>query len=221
MARLEKVVEKNRKKKLEEKLRPAVDEAMHKFMGVTIDEISRDLSEKLKRSPLIDFEIDTSPGFREAKKQFIRNYLKKLLQINYGNISEVARIADVDRRSIHRLIRETGIDVERIRKEMARAYEIRQSAVSAIVEDVLDNYKSVIHPVKLDEMYKNVSEFSKDILDVLPEKQPTLREAEEAFEKEFIRKALRESNGNISRTAKKIGLRYETLHRKMKRLGMS
>ncbi|MFC1755683.1 hypothetical protein ACFL96_20225, partial [Thermoproteota archaeon] len=167
MAKLEKVVEKD-KKKLEETVKavkPLVDEAMHKVMGITIDEMSDDISEKLGRSPLIDFEIDTKIGFKEAKKQFVRKYLQKLLEINYGNISEVAKIADVDRRSIHRIVKESEIDVEKIRRKMAKAYEIKQSAFNAIIEDVLDNYKSVIHPVKLDEMYKNVSEFSRDLLD--------------------------------------------------------
>ncbi len=210
----------SRKRKLEDKVRPVVDEALHKVMGITIDEMSRDITEKLNRSPLLDFEIDTSQGFRKAKKKFVKSYLQKLLKINYGNISEVARIADIDRRSVHRMIRESSIDVERIRKEMARAYEIRQSAVNAIIEDVIDNYKTFIHPGKLDEVYRNVSEFSKDILDVLPEKPPSLREAEERFERELIRKALAENNGNVSRTARKLGMRYETLHRKMKRLGL-
>src|SRR3989344_2154039 len=221
MPKLEKVLEKSRKR-LEEKVevKPIIDEAMHRVMGITIDELSRDISEKLRRSPIIDFDINTKVGLRKARKQFIRRYLQKLLEINYGNISEVAKIAELDRRSIHRIVKESEIDVEKIRRDMTRAYEIKQSAVNAIIEDVLDNYKAVIHPVKLDEMYKNVSEFSKDIIEALPERQPTLKEAEEEFEKEFIRKALSENNGSITKTARNIGLRYETLHRKMKRFGL-
>src|SRR3989338_6254506 len=178
MPKLEKVLEKSRKR-LEEKVevKPIIDEAMHRVMGITMDELSRDISEKLRRSPIIDFDINTRVGLRKARKQFIRRYLQKLL-------------------------------------------EIKQSAVNAIIEDVLDNYKAVIHTVKLDEMYKNVSEFSKDIIEALPERQPTLKEAEEEFEKEFIRKALSENNGSITKTARNIGLRYETLHRKMKRFGL-
>lgn len=217
------MVEDMENKRLEEEVRPVkpiVDEAMHRVMGITIDELSRDISDKLKTSPLLMFDISTKLGFKKAKKDFVKRYMKKLLQVNYGNISEVAKIADVDRRSIHRIVRDSDIDVEKIRKDMAKAYEIKQSALNEIIEDVLDNYKTVIHPEKLGVMYKNVPEFSKDILEAMPEKQLTLKDAEEEFEKEFIRKALAENNGSITMTAKKIRLRYETLLRKMKRYGL-
>jgi DNA-binding NtrC family response regulator len=38
------------------------------------------------------------------------------------------------------------------------------------------------------------------------------------FEKTYIKKALEENKGNVSKTAAKIGLRYETLHRKIKKM---
>jgi DNA-binding NtrC family response regulator len=211
------------KKRLEEEVRPVkpiVDEAMHRVMGITIDELSRDISDKLRTSPLLMFDITTKLGFKKAKKEFIKRYMKKLLQINYGNISEVAKIADIDRRSIHRIVKDSEIDVEKIRKDMAKAYEIKQSALNEIIEDVLDDYKMVIHPDKLGTMYKNVPEFSKDILEAIPEKQLTLKDAEEEFEREFIRKALAENGNNMTATAKKIRLRYETLLRKIKRYGL-
>ncbi|MCX6707736.1 MAG: hypothetical protein NT001_06380, partial [Candidatus Woesearchaeota archaeon] len=85
---------------------------------------------------------------------------------------------------------------------------------------VLDNYKTVIHPEKLGVMYRNVPEFSRDILEAMPEKQLTMKAAEEEFEKEFIRKALAENGNNMTITARKIRLRYETLMRKMKRYEM-
>lgn len=206
--------------KTEEKVKPIVDEAVHKGFGITIDEMSKDISEKLKKSPLVKFDINTDIPFKKAKKEFIKSYLKKLLEVNYGNISEAARIADIDRRSIHRIVKGGKVDVSRIRKEMARAYDIKQTAVSSIIESVLDNYKAVIHPVKLSEMYRNISDVSKDILESLPEKQLTLKEAEEEFEKEYIKKALAESSGSITAAARKIKLRYETLLRKAKRLGI-
>ncbi|MEM3127048.1 MAG: sigma-54-dependent Fis family transcriptional regulator, partial [Candidatus Woesearchaeota archaeon] len=46
-------------------------------------------------------------------------------------------------------------------------------------------------------------------------------EAEELFEKEYFKKLLEENlNIEISKLAKKIKLRYETLHRKLKKLGI-
>lgn len=209
-------------KKLEEivPLKPIIDEAVHKGFGITIDEMSRDISAKLERSPLLNFMIDTRIPFKRAKKEFARQYLQKLLEINYGNISEAARIADIDRRSVHRAVKEGRIAVGRIRKDMAKAYDIKQVAISSIIEDVLGNYKAVIHPMKLGEMYRNVADVSKEILESMPEKQLTLKEAEEEFEKEYIRKALAENGGNVTMTAKRIRLRYETLFRKVKRYGI-
>ncbi len=48
--------------------------------------------------------------------------------------------------------------------------------------------------------------------------QATLREARAAFEREFIRRKLRENNGNISKTADEIGVERSNLHRKIKAL---
>ncbi|MCX6707286.1 MAG: hypothetical protein NT001_04055, partial [Candidatus Woesearchaeota archaeon] len=59
-------------KRLEEEVRPVkpiVDEAMHRVMGITIDELSRDISDKLKTSPLLIFDISTKLGFKKAKKE--------------------------------------------------------------------------------------------------------------------------------------------------------
>lgn len=207
-------------KVLKEKVKPIIKEAMHKFLGVSIDELNRDITEKLGRSPFLEIEIDTSIPFKEAKKRFKAAFLRKILRISYGNISEAAKKIGVNRRSIHRLVKEARIDVDRIREELVRPYEVKQKALNIVIEDVLDHYKKVIHPTKLEKMYKNVSEISKDIMEELPEYDYNLKDAEDEFEREYIKKALSENKHNITKTAKKIGLRYETLLRKMKELGI-
>ncbi|MBI1970732.1 hypothetical protein HYS47_03225 [Candidatus Woesearchaeota archaeon] len=209
---LEKVVKK--------KVQPIVESSLHKLLGVTIGELSDDITEKLEKHPLLDMVIDTNIPFKQAKQQFKRGYIKKLLQLNYGNVSGAARIADIDRRSVHRFVKKGDIDVRNIRKEMARAYEIKQAAVGSIIQDVLEHYKSVLHPEKLNEVYHHVPDVSRDILGHLPEQPQSLKDAEEEFEREYFKKALAEHNSNVSKTAKKIGLRYETLYRKAKRLGL-
>ena len=60
----------------------------------------------------------------------------------------------------------------------------------------------------------------KDIIEQLPPKPLTLKDAEQEFEKEFIRMALLDNDLNVTKTAKNIGIRYETLHRKAKQLGL-
>ena len=48
-----------------------------------------------------------------------------------------------------------------------------------------------------------------------------LREAREAFEREYLRIQIRRFSGNISRTAHFIGMERSALHRKLKILGMA
>lgn len=48
-----------------------------------------------------------------------------------------------------------------------------------------------------------------------------LREAREAFEREYLRVQIRRFSGNISRTAAFIGMERSALHRKLKVLGLS
>jgi DNA-binding NtrC family response regulator len=208
--------ETHRKKDMEH----IVDDAIKPVLGVSIDELNKDLSEKLSKSPLVSFDVDTKLKFKQAKKKFKQQFLRKLLRISYGNISEVAKRARVDRRSIHRIVKDAGIDVSKIREEMIKPYQIKQKAVGGIIEDVLESYKQVIHPERIAEVYKQVDTVSKEILEELPEKQITLKKAEEEFEREYLKKAFAENDGSLTKTAKKIGLRYETLLRKMKSLGL-
>jgi two-component system NtrC family response regulator len=49
---------------------------------------------------------------------------------------------------------------------------------------------------------------------------PTLREAKETLEKEILANALRENNGNISKTAKALGISRPTLYDLMSRYGL-
>ncbi len=197
-----------------------VSDAMQKVLGVSISELSKDISGKLSKSPLLDFTVDTKIQFKIAKKKFKQDYLRKLLRTAYGNISLVAKKAGVDRRSIHRIVKDAGINVDKIREEMIKPYDIKQKAVGNIIEDVVDQYKTVIHPQKIEEVYKNVAGVSRDILDELPDKPMTLKKAEEEFEREYLKKALAECDGNATKCSKKVGLRYETLLRKLKSLGL-
>ncbi len=205
---------------LDEKIKLLIKEATTKLLGVSVDALTDDITTKLTRGPVFDFPIDTTLKFKSAKKQFKKAYIQKMLQLHFGNISEVARHADIDRRSIHRLISSFHIGIERIKKELLRPYDLKRSAVSHAIEDVLNKYKYVFHPGKLEKMYKNVGVLSDDLLKTLPERHMTLKEAEEEFERAYLKKALEENKQHIVQTAKKIGLRYETLHRKMKVLGI-
>jgi DNA-binding NtrC family response regulator len=203
---------------LKEKVEPILEESMHKLLGITISEFGKDISDKIEKSPLISYPIDTSISFKAAKKLFKGEFLKRLLQSNYGNVSAVAKITGMNRRSIHRAIKELRINVDKVRKEMIRSQLYQKEAVDSILKETLDSYRQVIRPSRLEKMYKSVDRISSDIVKELPAIEMTWLEAETEFEKAFIKKALEENKGNVSKTAAKIGLRYETLHRKMKKM---
>jgi DNA-binding NtrC family response regulator len=207
-------------KTIEERVKPLVADAMQKFLGVTVSEIEHDISGKLKRSPLLDYDVNVAISFKQSKLDFKKYYLTRLLQNHFGNVSEVARIAGLDRRSIHRLITSLKIDIRRFRKELLRGEYVKQEAVKDIIQETLDNYKTSLNPQKLELLYRFAPALSKDIVAELPEAPLTLNQAEEEFEKKYFTKALHLFNNNISKTARAIGIRYETLHRKLKSLGV-
>ena len=205
---------------LEEKVKPIIKEATAKALGITVDKLTEDITAKLTKSPLLDFPVDLSIKFKQAKKFCKKAYIEKMLELHLGNISEVAREAGTDRRSIHRLIRQLHINLNKIKGELLRPYDMKIFLVSHAIEDVLNKYKTVFHPEKLEKMYRDVNLLSENLLKELPEKKLTLKEAEEEFERAYIAKAMEQNNHNITQTAKKIGLRYETLQRKMKALNI-
>lgn len=207
-------------KSIEEKVKPIVDDAMQKFLGVKVAEIEKDISTKIQRSPLMDYDVDVTLGFKKAKLAFKKWYLTRLLQANMGNVSEVARIAGLDRRSIHRLIMSLKIDIRRFREELLRGQYVKEEAVKGIIESALDQYKASLNPERVMMLYKFAPVLSRDIVTQLPEQPLTLSEAEREFEKKFFSRALPLFNSNISKTARAIGLRYETLHRKLKGFAM-
>ncbi|MBW2995992.1 hypothetical protein KY332_01695 [Candidatus Woesearchaeota archaeon] len=205
---------------LKKKVEPLLEESMHKILGVTISEFGKDISDKIERNPLIAYDIDTALDFKAAKKLFKKQFLTRMLQTHFGNISAVAHITGLDRRSVHRAVKELGIGIKGIRRDMLKADYYRKEAVGGILKNTLESYKAVIRPGKLEDMYKNVDQISSDIVKELPTIEMSWDSAERMFEKQYFEKALKENKGNVSKTARKIGLRYETLHRKLKKLGL-
>ena len=206
---------------LNKKVKPVIDKAMHDYLGATISEIESDITDALKKNPLLEIAINKNLPYKEAKKAFKKAFISHLLRLNFGNISEVARITKVDRRSIHRLISELNINPDDFRKELFRPEYIKKTEIQNIIENTLDNYKNVVQPEKLKALHNYVPELSQDIVKELPESPLTLKQAEEYFDRKYIVIKLKENNGNISKTAKAIKIRFETLFRKIKKLNIN
>lgn len=208
-------------KLIENKVKPMLEEAMQKNLGITVSELETDISDRLKKSALLEFDIDTKLKFKDAKKKFKREYVARLLQLNFGNVAEVAKIALVDRRSIHRIVAEMKIEVQKFRDILQKGQYVKQLAVQDIIQESLEHYKTSLNPNKYEALYKQAPSLSKNIVKEIPETPKNLKEAEREFEKRYFEKALQENSGNISKTARKIGLRFETLHKKLKSLNFS
>ncbi len=196
---------------------PVIDREVNKILGVKIPKISEDISDVLSKPIISSIKINYGATFKKAKKQFKKDYIETILESGSGNISEVARIIDVDRRSVHRIVAESKLDISKIRKETIRPEHYRIRDVNAALENVLREYKEVLHPKKLSAFYSKVPEISKDIVRMLPEKPMPLSKAIEEFEKDYLRHKLIENGFDVKKTSEKIKLRYETLLRKIKR----
>lgn len=203
---------------IEKRIKPLLDEAMQRYLGIRVSEIEQDISDKLKHSSLLLVDIDTSIPFKKAKRLFKKTYIIRLAKRLFGNVSEIAKISGMDRRSVHRIIAEMKIAIPKFRKEIEKVEYVRESAVQNIIQSALESYKSALNPEKFVSLYSKAPELSKDILKELPQREITLKEAEREFERAYFQKALEQNNNNISQTARKIGLRYETLHRKLNML---
>ena len=213
--------QKDLEKVIDIKIKQLVDKAMHNTLGMTITEIESEISDKLKNGLFFEIEITTALPFKKAKKLFKKQYVARLCRLHFGNISEVAAIAGIDRRSVHRIVTDLKIGITDFREEAEKISTYnKQTFVEEAIKDAITPYKTSINPIKFKALYKQAPTLSSDIAKALPDVEITYKTAEQEFEKIYLTKALQENNGNISKTAKKIGVRFETLHRKMKKLGI-
>ncbi|MCK4670043.1 MAG: hypothetical protein KAT43_02475 [Nanoarchaeota archaeon] len=195
-----------------ERIAPVVEKEMERFLGVSVKQINEDISNKLI-SGNMDFEIDLLIKFKKAKELFKKEFLIRLLQYTNGNISEAARIAAIDRRSIHRLIQKFKLKVEGFRDQPYFFEEDKKEMyVRNVVEKILDKYQ-LTKELQVDE------ETAKNITKRLPDIRVTFEEAIDLFEKAYLEEALKE-HGDITKAARAVGLRYETLHKKAKEHGL-
>lgn len=203
---------------LSNKVKPMVDEVIKKFIGVKIGELGESLIDKLEK-PVFEFSVDITVPFKESKKKFRKLFILKMLELHQGNVSVVADIIGLDRRTIHRDIENFKIDVDSIRSASVSSKDYQLSVVNNVVSDVIEDYRSIIHPVKLKGISDYVPTLSSDILKIIPFDEPTWDSVEIEFERRYIQKMV-QVYGSKKVIAEKMGLRYETLIRKMKKLGI-
>lgn len=197
-----------------------LDDAMKKYLGVTVNELSSDVSDKLRRTALIDYDIDVAVAYKKAKKQFRKKYLQRLVQLHFGNISLVARLSGMDRRSVHRLVAGLGVRTDKFRKELHRQQFYVQGEVKSILEQSTRKYEHSLSPERYRSFYTAASDLSADIAAELPVDFPTLDLAEHEWERRYLEAVMAAYGPSPVAVARKIGLRYETLRRKLVKHGL-
>ena len=204
---------------IKEKVTSLLEESMEKHWGITVPKIEDDITAKLG-NPSLNIYISPDLSFGAAKKTFKTEFLKRELRMHKGNISHLAKQLGIDRRSVHRTIKDMGIDVEKIRKELESSESYETKFVDETLRSTLDQYKEIIRPQKMEKMYQDMHSLSRNIAKVIPFKEISWKDAEREFEKQFLEKALEANKNNVTKTANKIKIRAETLHRKIKKLGI-
>ena len=117
---------------------------------------------------------------------------------------------------MHRTIKDLHIDTDK--KLNADIYY--RGILDKTIRTTLDQYKEILHPHKLEHLYEEVGKLSRNIAKHLPRPELTWKQAEKLFEKDFIKHALEEVKGNVRQAALNLNIRVETLHRKIKKLGI-
>lgn len=180
----------------------------------TLPKLKEDISTNLEFRLL--FTIDFSKPFKEAKKDFLKNYLSDLLTLSLGNISAAAKKAQLHRRHFHRIIHTLDIDANTYRKELLKPSQYMKENIYMILEETLLALES---DSKLREVYSNLEDISQVIAKNLD--NITYEEALELFEKEFIKRALKSNDFNIQKTADSMEMSERTLYRKINRLNIA
>ena len=190
-----------------------VVEAVLKKHTKNVPKVKEDISSNLEFRLLVT--VDLSKPFKQAKKDFLKNYLNDILTLSLGNISLAAKRAQLHRRHLHRIINDLDIDPNVHKKELLKPQEYLRENVHNIIEDTLANFDD---DDRIRQIYSNLDDISVIISKNMG--PVSYDEALELFEKEYIEKALKENNYNISETADAIDMNERTLYRKLSRLNI-
>ena len=210
---------KNLEETIREKVVVLLEETMEKTWGITIPKVESDITDRLQNPLPLKFYVPAS-SFQEAKTKFKVEFLKTQLRLRRGNISQSAKFLGLDRRSIHRAIKTLDITVEKAGKEFDPGKNHQEQFVDRTIRSALNEYKEIIQPQKMEEIYQEVPALSRNIAKLLPHHHLTWKQAEREFETQFFSEALKENHWKIAETARRINIRAETLHRKIHKWGL-
>lgn len=214
------MIKQNLEETIKEKVALLLEESMEKSWGIYIPQVQTDITDKLQNPLPAKFYVPVNSSFHDAKRRFKAEFLKDQLQLHHGNVSQLARFMGLDRRSVHRAVKDLGIHVDRFSSLQPAAQSFQEKMIDQTIRFALEEYKEVIQPQKMEKMYQEVPALSRNLAKLLPHHHLSWKQAEREFEKQFLLQSLREHHWKIAETARQLKIQPETLHRKIAKLGL-
>ncbi len=200
-----------------EKVRPFITENIEKTWGLAIPKLEEDITSKLAKEQStipIHFSLPYAEALKAFKAEFFRRELQK-----HHNISFLAKLLGVSRRSVHRSINELGIQIPKKTKEEQKNYFKEQEIYKTLREALLE-YRSLFREEKMEALYDSLPNLSKTLAQELPKQDAsTWKLAKRDFETRYLRHHI-SLGDKLKVVAKRIGMRAESLSRKLKVLGL-
>ena len=130
---------KNLEEAVKEKITPLLEETMEKSWGITIPKIEEDIADRLLK-PQLHVYIASNTTFKKAKQFFKKEFIKNELKLHQGNISHLAKMLRIDRRSVHRAIKDLEINVEELRQQQISPEEWQEEVVAQTIRTKFDPF---------------------------------------------------------------------------------
>ena len=163
-------------------------------------------------------------------------------EIKLGNFREDLfhrlNVFQIDIEPLNKRVEDIPLLIEYFTLKIAESYNLKEFKIDSN-NQYLINYNwpgnvrelrnlieriGILSPENDEKVSSIIKESLKDNNDDLPEIKNTLsiplKEARESFEKDYLTTQLKKFGGNISKTAKFVGMERSTLHRKLKILGV-
>ena len=200
-----------------EKVRPLIHDNIEKTWGLEIPKLEEDITSKLAKEHStipIQFTLPFNQALLAFKKEFLTREIRK-----HHNISFLANLIGMSRRSIHRSIKELNINVDRLSKTEQKNYFKEQEIYQSLRKTLLE-YKTLFREEKMNALYETLPNLSKSLAQELPDQRPTTwKKAKEDFEKRYLKHHI-SLGDKLKIVAKKIGIRPESLSRKIRNLNL-
>jgi DNA-binding NtrC family response regulator len=193
-----------------------VEETLKKHAGISIKELNRSITQTLENR--LSSSILIPIKYKDAKKIFQKAYFQEILILNLGNISKAAEKAKLNRRQIHRICIDAGINQKDIREQMIKPYNYLKQNIQEVIEDKMDKLKDSINKDNVDKLYKKMPLIAENITEFIEERIEPYDEAFLAFERHYFTEILRLSDNKAEKAAEISGLSTRSILRKMQTL---